>query len=62
MAGQKAFLVTHECVFPVRTLWYSHVRFRCQSSYGMVSYVHNGRQYVMLQTGSKLSAMAPGEF
>jgi quinoprotein glucose dehydrogenase len=26
--------------------------------YGMMSYMHNGHQYVMLQTGSKLTAMA----
>jgi glucose dehydrogenase len=29
-----------------------------QSSYGMMSYIHDGRQYVILQTGSKLTAMA----
>ena len=29
-----------------------------QSSYGMMTYVHDGRQYVMLQTGSKLTTMA----
>lgn len=28
------------------------------SSYGMMTYVHEGRQYVMLQTGSKLTTMA----
>jgi quinoprotein glucose dehydrogenase len=28
------------------------------SSYGMMTYVHKGKQYVMLQTGSKLTAMA----
>ena len=28
------------------------------SRYGMMSYVHNGRQYVMLQTGGTLTAMA----
>lgn len=28
------------------------------SNYGMMSYVHNGRQYVMLQTGSRLTALA----
>ncbi|MDH4048135.1 MAG: PQQ-binding-like beta-propeller repeat protein [Gammaproteobacteria bacterium] len=28
------------------------------SSYGMMTYVHSGKQYVMLQTGSKLTAMA----
>jgi quinoprotein glucose dehydrogenase len=26
--------------------------------YGMMTYEHNGHQYVMLQTGSKLTAMA----
>jgi quinoprotein glucose dehydrogenase len=29
-----------------------------QSSYGMMTYVHDGRQYVLLQTGSKLSTLA----
>ena len=29
-----------------------------QSSYGMMTYVHDGRQYVVLQTGSKLTALA----
>ena len=29
-----------------------------QSLYGMMTYVHDGRQYVMLQTGSKLTTMA----
>lgn len=28
------------------------------SSYGMMTYVHDGKQYVMLQSGSKLTAMA----
>jgi quinoprotein glucose dehydrogenase len=28
------------------------------SSYGMMTYVHQGKQYIMLQTGSKLTAMA----
>jgi quinoprotein glucose dehydrogenase len=32
------------------------------SSYGMMSYVHDGRQYVMLQTGSTLTAMALADF
>ncbi|MDA0680248.1 MAG: PQQ-binding-like beta-propeller repeat protein [Proteobacteria bacterium] len=33
-----------------------------ESSYGMMTYVHKGRQYIMLQTGPKLTAMAlPGE-
>lgn len=32
-----------------------------RSSYGMSSWVHDGHQYIMLQTGSKLTAMAlPG--
>jgi quinoprotein glucose dehydrogenase len=32
------------------------------SRYGMSSWVHEGRQYVILQTGSTLTAMAlPGE-
>lgn len=29
-----------------------------RSNYGMMSYVHNGKQYVMLQTGSKLTAVS----
>ena len=29
-----------------------------KSSYGMMTYMHDGRQYVMLQTGPKLTAMA----
>ena len=28
------------------------------SNYGMMTYVHEGKQYIMLQTGSKLTAMA----
>jgi quinoprotein glucose dehydrogenase len=28
------------------------------SSYGMMTYVHHGKQYIILQTGSKLTAMA----
>lgn len=31
------------------------------SNYGMMSYVHNGKQYVMLQTGSTLTAVALGD-
>ncbi len=31
-------------------------------NYGMSTYVHEGKQYVMLQTGSKLTAMALAEF
>jgi quinoprotein glucose dehydrogenase len=31
------------------------------SSYGMMTYVHEGRQYIMLQTGSKLTAIALAE-
>jgi quinoprotein glucose dehydrogenase len=33
-----------------------------QVSYGMSTYVHEGKQYLMLQTGSKLTAMALGDF
>ena len=33
-----------------------------ESSYGMMTYVHNGKQYIMLQTRSTLTAMALGEF
>ncbi|MDH4107823.1 MAG: PQQ-binding-like beta-propeller repeat protein [Gammaproteobacteria bacterium] len=29
-----------------------------KSSYGMMTYMHEGRQYIMLQTGPKLTAMA----
>ena len=28
------------------------------SRYGMMSYVHEGEQYIVLQTGSKLTAMS----
>ena len=28
------------------------------SRYGMMTYVHEGTQYIVLQTGSKLTAMA----
>ena len=31
-------------------------------NYGMSTYVHEGKQYVMLQTGAKLTAMALVEF
>lgn len=31
-------------------------------NYGMSTYIHEGKQYVMLQTGSKLTAMALGDF
>jgi len=31
-------------------------------SYGMSTYVHKGKQYVILQTGPKLTAMALGDF
>ncbi len=31
-------------------------------NYGMSTYVHDGRQYIMLQTGSKLTAMALADF
>ena len=33
-----------------------------ESSYGIMTYVHKGRQYIMLQTRSKLTAMALTEF
>ena len=33
-----------------------------ESSYGMMTYLYKGKQYVMLQTGSKLTAMALGEY
>ena len=29
-----------------------------RSNYGMSSWVHDGHQYILLQTGSKLTAMA----
>jgi len=31
-------------------------------NYGMSTYVHEGKQYLMLQTGSKLTAMALSDF
>jgi quinoprotein glucose dehydrogenase len=33
-----------------------------ESSYGMMTYVHEGKQYVILQTGPALTAMALAEF
>ncbi len=33
-----------------------------ESSYGMMTYVHNGKQYIMLQTRSTLTAMALAEY
>jgi len=33
-----------------------------ESSYGMMTYVHKGKQYIMLQTRSTLTAMALAEF
>ena len=33
-----------------------------ESSYGMMTYVHNGKQYIMLQTRSTLTAMSLAEF
>lgn len=39
----------------------SEIEAPARSSYGMSSWVHDGHQYIMLQTGSKLTAMAlPG--
>jgi len=32
------------------------------SNYGMMTYIHEGRQYIMLQTGPKLTAMALADF
>ncbi|MGI9204491.1 MAG: PQQ-binding-like beta-propeller repeat protein [Woeseiaceae bacterium] len=32
------------------------------SNYGMMTYVHEGRQYIMLQTGPKLTAMALADY
>jgi quinoprotein glucose dehydrogenase len=29
-----------------------------ETRYGMMTYVHEGRQYVVLQTGAKLTALA----
>jgi len=34
------------------------VEFENPSSYGMMTYMHEGRQYIMLQTGSTLTALA----
>ena len=33
-----------------------------ESSYGIMTYVHNGKQYIMLQTRSTLTAMALAEY
>jgi quinoprotein glucose dehydrogenase len=33
-----------------------------ESSYGMMTYVHNGKQYIMLQTGPRLTALTLAEF
>jgi len=33
-----------------------------RSSYGMMTYLHDGRQYVILQTGPRLTAMALADF
>ena len=33
-----------------------------ESSLGMMAYIHEGRQYIMLQTGPKLTAMALANF
>ncbi len=33
-----------------------------RSSYGMMTYVHEGRQYIILQTGPRLTAMALADF
>ena len=35
-----------------------HVEVEEPANYGMMTYLHAGRQYIMLQTGSKLTAMA----
>ena len=32
------------------------------SSYGMMTYLHKGRQYIILQTGPTLTAMALADF
>jgi len=36
----------------------SRVEVPATSRYGMMTYIHEGRQYIMLQTGSKLTALA----
>ncbi len=33
-----------------------------ESNYGAMTYVHNGKQYIVLQTRATLTAMALGEF
>ena len=33
-----------------------------ESSYGMMTYIHEGRQYIMLQTGPKLTTRALADF
>ena len=32
------------------------------SNYGMMTYIHEGRQYIMLQTGPKLTTRALADF
>ena len=34
------------------------IEFDSRSNYGMMTYMHEGKQYVMLQTGAKLTALA----
>ena len=38
------------------------VEIPAEVNYGMSTYVHEGKQYLMLQTGSKLTAMALSDF
>jgi quinoprotein glucose dehydrogenase len=38
------------------------VEIPAEVNYGMSTYVHGGKQYLMLQTGSKLTAMTLGDF
>ena len=40
----------------------SEVEVPADSSYGIMTYIHKGKQYIMLQTGPKLTAMALADF
>ena len=40
----------------------SEVEVPADSSYGIMTYIHKGKQYIMLQTGPKLTAMALADY
>ena len=40
----------------------SQVEAPADSNYGIMTYVHEGKQYIMLQTGPKLTAMALADY